>query len=218
MAKKTTGLSSAKPKNEATPLGTSTKKRATSSKKSAAATTSNAVASNSTPENSVDNDQKVVDSNDGAAAHSSTSNTSSATTSDAPTQTVNAGDTPAPARTTEMEMIDITVTKSAKQRKSKSAVYELPEGFQRASIKITGAKNAPATLPLNVPADMFQKAKGKLSKEERAKLRKDAPKLTPAQKLAKLQERAAKLQAKLDAEAKAAADKAAGEQAAPAGQ
>jgi hypothetical protein len=188
-SKKKLGVSKTPPKNEARPLGTSAPKRAAAPKKPSKATGDPVV-------------EKVVDTPVVARVDSSTSEQ----TSNTATSNVNAGDV---ARTEEDKkvMASISLTLDPKTRKSTSVVFKLPTGL-RGSVRI--AKTAfpngvpPASLSLQSDSEgAFAAAKAKLTAEERKALRANAPKLTAAQKLAKLQERAAKLQAKIEAEASA---------------
>lgn len=101
-------------------------------------------------------------------------------------------------------IMDITLTKSDKPRKSSSIVYlgaGLRGGVRIAKTCFAGG-NAPASLVISGP---FAEPKAKMTKEERKAARAALPKLTPAEKLAKLNERAAKLQAKINASAAAPA-------------
>lgn len=106
-------------------------------------------------------------------------------------------------------MATISLTLDPKTRKSTSVVFKLPAGV-RGSVRIakTAFPNGVPPASLSLQSDQenaFAEAKAKLTAEQRKQARKDAPKLSPAQKLAKLQERAAKLQAKIAAEATPAA-------------
>jgi hypothetical protein len=133
---------------------------------------------------------------------------STSTTSDA-TSSNNQGDV---AQQEKSVMASLSLTLDPKTRKSTSVVFKLPSGI-RGSVRI--AKTAfpggvpPASLNLQSDAEnAFAGAKAKLTAEERKEARKNAPKLTPAEKLAKLQERAAKLQAKIASQAAAPAGEA----------
>lgn len=189
VSKKKTGVSRTPPKSEARPLGTPSPKRSHSKKQPKPA-----VEASSSPVNS--GAEEVVDTSTASPAESSSTDTTSVNT--------------APSTETQIAkeqhiMSTITLTLDPKTRKSTSLVFKLPAGV-RGSVRI--AKTAfPGGVPptsLNLQSDSdsaFAQPKAKLTAEERKALRKDQPKLTPAQKLAKLQERAAKLQAKIAAEA-----------------
>lgn len=144
--------------------------------------------------------EKVVDTSTSAPIDSSASEQ----TSNEATSIVNAGDV-AHSEEEKKIMASVTLTLDPKTRKSTSVVFKLPAGL-RGSVRIakTAFPNgtAPSTLILQSDQEnAFASAKAKLTAEERKEARKNAPKLTPAQKLAKLQERAAKLQAKIASEA-----------------
>jgi hypothetical protein len=103
------------------------------------------------------------------------------------------------------KIMQITLTKSTKTRKSTSVVYTA--GALRGSARFAKTffkdGNAPDTIVID--SDAFAEPKKKLTAEERKAARKDAPKLSPAEKLAKLQERSKKLEEKIAKEAAAAA-------------
>lgn len=158
-------------------------------------------AKNTTAE--VENDAAEKDVDSSAVVHVE-STTSTSTTSEATSN--NQGDV---AQQEKSVMSTVALTLDPKTRKSTSVVFKLPSGI-RGSVRI--AKTAfpggvpPASLSLTSDAEnAFAQPKAKLTPEQRKEARKNAPKLTPEQKLAKLNERAAKLQAKIAAAAAAPA-------------
>jgi hypothetical protein len=102
------------------------------------------------------------------------------------------------APATEDTKMQITFNKSTKERKSTSVVYSAANGL-RGSLRMakTFFKGGVAPDTLVIDSDAFSEPKVKLTAEQRKEARKNAPKQTPAEKLAKLEERAAKLRAKV---------------------
>lgn len=179
------------PKGDAKPLGTkSTPKSARA--KSAAQKSSAVVEKNS---------EKVIDNAASTAVDSSSTRTADSVDS---AEIVPPLETGSDAHITkeEKKVMQITLTKSNKNRKSTSIVFTAANGV-RGSVRFAktlfAGGNAPDTLVIE--NDAFAEPKAKLTPEQRKEQRKNAPKLTAAQKLAKLQERAARLQAKIAAEA-----------------
>lgn len=109
----------------------------------------------------------------------------------------------APAKEKAMKLV---FTKSTTERKSTAVVFAAPDGV-RGSVRIPKSMftNGEAPETIEIENDAFVQPKAKLTKEQRAEARKNAPKLTAAEKLAKLTERMRKLQAKIDAGEKAPA-------------
>lgn len=102
----------------------------------------------------------------------------------------------------ETSIMALIFTKSTKDRKTSSVVYNAPSGYRgsvRMPVSLFGENGAPETLAID--SDSFAAMKSKLTAQERKVLRANAPKLTAAEKLVKLQARAAKLQAAVDADA-----------------
>lgn len=106
-------------------------------------------------------------------------------------------------------MASISLTKDTKARKSSSVIFT-GAGLV-GSMKLTKSAFpngvAPNTLVFTIEDGVLaapKQPKAKMTAEERKAARANAPKLSAAEKLAKLNERAAKLQARIDAEAKAA--------------
>lgn len=92
----------------------------------------------------------------------------------------------------------VVFNKSGKERKSTSIVYTAANGL-RGSLRVskTFFANGEAPAEISIDSEAFVTPKVKMSAEERKEARKNAPKLTPAEKLAKLQERAKALEAKI---------------------
>ncbi len=104
-------------------------------------------------------------------------------------------------------MITISLTKDTKARKSNAVTYTAPgyAGSVRFSKSFFADKSGPASMTLSDESfGAARVAKAKLTAEERKALRASQPKLTPAEKLAKIEERAAKLRAKIAASSTAA--------------
>lgn len=195
-SKKKIGVSKNAPKSDARPLGTPAPRRSHSKKKQTGA--------DQTVEQSA---EKAVDNSDETPANSSSTQMTSANDITNGPSTTTGSD--AHSQKEQNVMSKITLTLDPKTRKSTSVVFKLGDGI-RGSVRI--AKTAfpggvpPSALTLQSDAEnVFATPKAKLTAEQRKEARKNAPKLTPAQKLQKLNERAAKLQAKIDAQAAAAA-------------
>jgi hypothetical protein len=103
------------------------------------------------------------------------------------------------------KIMQVTFTKSTKNRKSTSVVYTTAglRGSARFAKTFFKDGNAPDTIVID--NDAFAEAKQKLTAEQRKEQRKNAPKLTPAEKLQKLQERAKKLEDRIAKQTAAAA-------------
>jgi len=139
--------------------------------------------------------KKVVDT----ASETRLDSRSHETTSIESTSTIN------PASENKEPIMHVTFTKSTKNRKSTSVVYNASNGLRgSARFAKTFFKDGIAPETLVIDGASFAEPKAKLTAEERKTARKNAPKLSAAQKLAKLNERAAKLQAKINAENAAA--------------
>jgi hypothetical protein len=92
----------------------------------------------------------------------------------------------------------VTLTRSTKDRKSTSVVFT--NASLRGSVRVAKTyfgDDMPETIEIS---GVFAAPKVKMTAEERKAARKNAPKLSAAEKLAKLQERAARLQKKIEAE------------------
>ncbi len=137
------------------------------------------------------------------AANNPATNSALAADSNTPAPTVTGNNIPAQpvtapkgAGVTKMEF-----TKDSKERKGtgKAAVYHA-EGL-RGSVKISSTMfpggEAPETLDISGDFVQAGASSAKLTKEERAAKRAAQPKLTQAERLVKLKERAARLEAKL---------------------
>lgn len=107
--------------------------------------------------------------------------------------------TSTPAQTGDRTMAELIFTRSDKQRKSISVVYTASgyPGSVRFSKTLFADKNAP--LSVTVASDAFAGPRVKLTAEERKARLKARPKLTDAQKLEKIEQRAARLREKLNA-------------------
>lgn len=193
MSKRSAALNQ-KPVNEARPLGTrreKTSKKQQSVKQDPSSSTSSAPLEKKLASDA----EKVVDS---VTTPVVTSSMSENTTSAAMTQQPSAE-----AATQKRAIMDITLTRDNKPRKSSGIVYTAPNlrtGFRLTkSAFIDG--NPPETLTIS--SDAFAPPKvpaAKMTPEERKAARLARPKLTKAQKAAKLEERLAKLRAELATE------------------
>lgn len=97
--------------------------------------------------------------------------------------------------------VNVSITRKDKERKSSSVVYDIA-GYSGKSVRFTRGlfpdKLGPASASITVPDGFFgapSVPRAKMTAEERKAARAAAPKLTPAEKLAKVNERVAKLQA-----------------------
>jgi len=136
--------------------------------------------------------KKALDSTSSAGVESATS-TAASDAATPPAQPVSQEQT---------HSMSITLTRSDKQRKSTNAVFTA-DGYQ-GGLKIAKSffkdRNVPASITLGAEDGALaeaRKPKAKMTAEERKAARAAAPKLTPQQKLDKIEERAAKLRAKI---------------------
>jgi hypothetical protein len=189
--KRKIGVSATPPKSEARPLGTPSKKGASAravtkaNKQKAPRVVVNVDMSAS--------EKKVFDN----VTRTHVDSASQETTSVESTSTNNPASEKGP-------VMQITLVKSNKNRKSTSVVFNASNGLRgSARFAKTFFKDGNAPDTLVIDGDAFASPKEKLTAEQRKELRKQAPKLSASEKLAKLQERAAKLQAKIAAEAAA---------------
>lgn len=98
--------------------------------------------------------------------------------------------------------MNISLVRSNKARKSNAVTYTADgyNGSVRFSKSFFADKTGPESLSLDSEAfAAARQARAKMTAEERKAARAAAPKLTPAEKLAKIEERAAKLRAKIAA-------------------
>lgn len=106
----------------------------------------------------------------------------------------------------------LTFTRNDKQRRSNMVVFDAPEG-RRGSVRISktlfGKDQVPQTVAIEHPNFATPKVPyAKMSAEERKAARLARPKLTPAEKLARAEEKIAKLRAKVTASQNAGAGEA----------
>jgi hypothetical protein len=133
-------------------------------------------------------------------------------TSDAPVQSAPSTDasqndalsqtSEATSQTQESKVMNLSLVRNDKQRKSNAVTYNVAgyAGSVRFSKSFFADKTGPASFTLD--SDQFgepRKTRATMTAEERKAARANAPKLTPAEKLAKIEERAAKLRAKIAA-------------------
>jgi hypothetical protein len=196
-----------RPTSTATPLGTPKSRSARKTKQTTEPDSGAVVNTGAMPaENAVQHEKDVALQSETAVESSSSapSAVSPSTQSENPNGAGSAQET--------QNAMEVTLTRNDKQRKSTSVVYTSDQ--IRGSVRFAKSSftdgNAPETIVVN--SDAFAAPKPKLTPEQRKEARKNAPKLTAAERLAKAEARLAKLREKAAAEQAAANAPAAGEQ------